>query len=357
MGRLIFAWIGLWALAGFAGQSAAQENESVCVLPAVEDVYAMYLQSGDESSAVGQHRQAVALYGCAIDIDPARPEAYKARGKVYLDYLNNLDRAIEDYTAVIERTPDDAIAYNNRGWAYQRKRLYTLAISDYDRAVEIDPALGLAYNNRGTAYVSLSKQNEAMADFQRAAELGGRSQLWALNNLGLVYRTRGQMSEALRYFREAVAADTGKTYADPYYWLGQIYFEQERFDQAAEAYESYIKLAGPDARPHAHEQLKRLDTGLNFVRLLPLLFIAAIVGLSVVGTLVSVRRKLRAHRPTSADVAPRPQRLSPTAAHTAPSTGHAPAVPSGPPVGVLLLVAAAVGALVYVLVWRRESDE
>jgi tetratricopeptide (TPR) repeat protein len=51
---------------------------------------------------------------------------------------------------------------------------YERAIQDYDQAIELDPDYALAYNNRGFAYQALGKTVEAGADFKKYEELTGQ---------------------------------------------------------------------------------------------------------------------------------------------------------------------------------------
>ena len=62
------------------------------------------------------------------------------------------DRALQDYTKVIQLNPDDASAYNNRGGAYYLKEEYKPAIVDFTKAIQLKPDYAEAYNNRGVAY-------------------------------------------------------------------------------------------------------------------------------------------------------------------------------------------------------------
>ena len=64
----------------------------------------------------------------------------------------NPDQAIAQYTQTIRREPNNAVAYNNRGIAYNRKGDTDRAIADLSQAIKIDPTYADAYNNRGTVY-------------------------------------------------------------------------------------------------------------------------------------------------------------------------------------------------------------
>ena len=82
--------------------------------------------------------------------------------------------AIGDYTKAIElgiptthhfgRNPL-AIAYLNRGFAYNGLGQYERAIEDFDRVISLDYDLStLAYVGRGDAYRNLGRDAEAEAD-------------------------------------------------------------------------------------------------------------------------------------------------------------------------------------------------
>jgi tetratricopeptide (TPR) repeat protein len=80
---------------------------------------------------------------------------------------------IEKYTAEIERNPNDALAYTNRGDTYLASLRYDDAIADYNKAISIEPTkYCFIYYSRGRAYLGLEKMNEAKKDFKKACELG-----------------------------------------------------------------------------------------------------------------------------------------------------------------------------------------
>ena len=52
----------------------------------------------------------------------------------------------------IRLDPNDALAYNNRGYAWSNKKDYDKAIADYDEAIRLDPDDATAYCDRGNAW-------------------------------------------------------------------------------------------------------------------------------------------------------------------------------------------------------------
>ncbi|MBT9438251.1 MAG: tetratricopeptide repeat protein, partial [Desulfobacterales bacterium] len=84
-------------------------------------------------------------------------EAYYNRGVAYA-FLNQYERAIEDYNKAIALDPNNAEAYNNRGVAYAFLNQYERAIADYNKAIALDPNFAMAYDNREIARSKLEEQ-------------------------------------------------------------------------------------------------------------------------------------------------------------------------------------------------------
>ena len=64
------------------------------------------------------------------------------------------------------------ITYFEKGNDYFKQGDYQKAIEQYDEAIRLDPQDALAYYNRGVAYDNLGKTIEAERDFAKAKELG-----------------------------------------------------------------------------------------------------------------------------------------------------------------------------------------
>ena len=115
------------------------------------------------------YNKAISDFTEAIRINPNYFFAYYDRGLSY-DHIREYDKAISDYTEAI-RLKEDADAYCARGWAFYEQKEYTKAINDYNEAIRLNPNFALAYTDRGTAYQKLGKLDKAKADFAKAAQL------------------------------------------------------------------------------------------------------------------------------------------------------------------------------------------
>jgi tetratricopeptide (TPR) repeat protein len=89
---------------------------------------------------------------------------------------DDLDTQISGCTADIqsglETVPADlAIAYYNRGRAYENKALHDQAIADYTEAIALRPNDADTYSNRGSIYELIGQRDKALSDYRAALNL------------------------------------------------------------------------------------------------------------------------------------------------------------------------------------------
>ncbi|HJR55871.1 MAG TPA: tetratricopeptide repeat protein, partial [Rhizomicrobium sp.] len=81
------------------------------------------------------------------------------------------DLAIADYSKIIEQTPNDRLAYSNRGAVFIKSRKYDLAIADFTKSIALNGEFYEPYFNRGLAQVGTHQFTAAIADFDKAISL------------------------------------------------------------------------------------------------------------------------------------------------------------------------------------------
>ncbi|MXV83977.1 tetratricopeptide repeat protein, partial [Candidatus Poribacteria bacterium] len=89
----------------------------------------------------------------------------------FMMMLDQIDEALKVYSRVIELSPNNAEAYNNRGCAFQMKGEYNRATADYSKAIEISPDCPIFYNNRGAAYSAKGEYDRAIEEHNKAIEI------------------------------------------------------------------------------------------------------------------------------------------------------------------------------------------
>jgi len=85
--------------------------------------------------------------------------------------VKDYDNAILFYGKTIELNPNDAIVYNNRGFAKHKLGHHKGAIADYNKAIGLNPDDAIVYNNRGIAKEDINDPQGAIADYTKAIKL------------------------------------------------------------------------------------------------------------------------------------------------------------------------------------------
>ncbi len=147
---------------------------------------------------------------------------------------------------VLAKFPDCAIAYNNRGNAYNFNGQYEKAINDFNRAIEIKPGLEIAYFNRGTVYEKLKVYDKAIADFTEALNIQPAFVMGYVDR-GAIYSRIGEYDKAYNDLTRALQLNPH--IAEAYYNLGVLYFNLKNYNLALENYnkaldiDSYLSVA------------------------------------------------------------------------------------------------------------------
>ncbi len=186
-----------------------------------------------ETFELGQDpKKAIALYGAALEKDPAHVPALIGMGRTLrsqgandqsLDYLVRAMKADDQtplvlaelaltyealgmeplaeplHREVVAMRPHLAAAHNNLGFNYLLQRRFEDAIAAFSRALNIEPENVCFKNNLGAAYALSGDEGKALQVFQTAMDKAA-----AYNNLGYLYMTDGQYDKAEKAFKRAL---------------------------------------------------------------------------------------------------------------------------------------------------------
>lgn len=143
---------------------------------------------------------------------------------------NKLNNAIDYYNRIINRNPDDALAYNNRGTVYNKLGRHELAFTDYNQAIKLKPGYSTAYSNRGVAcYMQgltgkFCSEEQSYGDFEKACSLGNCSNLKLVKILKFRVKTDNPNITDNRwaYYYQRVA-DFFNNFRSPKFYDAQTY--------------------------------------------------------------------------------------------------------------------------------------
>jgi tetratricopeptide (TPR) repeat protein len=190
--------------------------------------------------AIEVFNTALAEFPDSFSILDRRAVAYHQKGEP--------EKALADYTRMIELKPDHPDGWNGRGNLYHELKEYDKAIADYTRCIPLSPkGYGTYWSNRGISYYEKGDLDAALADLNtsivcwRDPECAG----WALLHRGLVWKKKGDLDQALADFTLSASYEPRDDCA--LYQAGCIWFMREDHEKAIECFSGAIAIRPIDA--------------------------------------------------------------------------------------------------------------
>jgi tetratricopeptide (TPR) repeat protein len=198
-------------------------------------------------------------------LHPDSPEAHFKLAEVYRNWGYD-EHAVREYRKAIRMRPETAEAYYGLGKCYQSmystkildesKRLGALAAEAFKNAIRLKPDYAEAHLGLGDAYSDLSRYDEAVEEIELAIRIRPRYRD-ACVELGFAYKSLASEQEfywitdrasreessrlavaslkkAMESLKKAIAI--AANFSDSYYWLGECYEKEKRFDDAIATY-------------------------------------------------------------------------------------------------------------------------
>ena len=150
--------------------------------------------------------------------------ALNNRGIAY-QVAGDFAHAIQDFSQVLSRDPDNQEAVNNRGALYMTQGDYDHSIVDYTKALELNPDDPITTRNRCAAYFSKGDYANAMQDCNHALTIEPQNPS-ALEMRGILHYFRGDYKSALVDEKSAVTADSSDLYPAIWMYLARVHYGQ-----------------------------------------------------------------------------------------------------------------------------------
>ncbi len=244
--------------------SAALHFYAAILLPEVRGAVPAVL-----SQAIDHYSQVVTLQPEWDNARYNRGTAYLGRGLLSMDEAADLDAAIADLSAVVDRQPMRTDPLINRGIAYyQRNGAGDLdaALADFTQAIDFAPDDYRGYYHRGLARIRAGDDGWA-DDLQRTLVLDP-DYASASNGLCWGYGVLGQPEAALPHCEEAIKNDSTGSSRDS---RAITYAQLGRYTEAVDdltAYLAWVKasypgLYGKYRGPEVEEWIRDLESGEN----------------------------------------------------------------------------------------------
>lgn len=179
----------------------------------------------------GNHQKAIEDYTHAIALVPELAEGMTYNRGISHNILKEYDKALRDFTRVVELQPLRAYPRRQRANCYANQGKWKLAIKDYDQAIARWPKDAESYLNRGLAHRVLGQIDQALSDIQRAQELDTSSAL-ASFHAGLCFLIKSNFAQASTNFSKAIQSDN--SLSDAYAKRGIVRLAQGELSSAVQ---------------------------------------------------------------------------------------------------------------------------
>lgn len=138
-------------------------------------------KSGEQAYNSGGYAKAIDLFTQVLQRDPDNLNAFLQRG-FCRSLQHEYEAAAADFTEVIARKNDHLWAYTSRGSAYSRLGKNDLALRDFDKVLALDPKNQEAYNNRGWTRKAMGDIEGACSDWKTSKKMGNAEARIILGN-------------------------------------------------------------------------------------------------------------------------------------------------------------------------------
>src|SRR5216684_473103 len=130
----------------------------------------------------------------------------------------------------------EAFRYNTLGVAYMNQQKFAEAQKYFEKALAADPKFAIARLNLGIALLSQQKLETARAALEEATRLLPNDP-YAWYNLGLLYKDTGEPEKGIEAFQHVAQLSPE---ADAHYFLGYLYTQLQRYDDAIAEFQKAI---------------------------------------------------------------------------------------------------------------------
>jgi tetratricopeptide (TPR) repeat protein len=201
-------------------------------LSSVSPTGALYILAAQTYSVVGDAAKAEESLLKAIEIEPARLQAYSMLGLMYARQ-NRLPEAAAHFQQVITRNPSSVSAGTMLGMLHEARGQLGDAEKEYRRVLSLDPQSPIAANNLAWIYIASNRNVREATELAKTALRSLPDEPNVNDTLGWIYYKQGQFSLAVQHL-EAAAAKAPDA-AQTHYHLGMAYLGYGERDRARDS--------------------------------------------------------------------------------------------------------------------------
>jgi len=182
----------------------------------------LLIMAAQTNASSGDWKRAEELLKQAIDLEPARLQAYALLGGLYTRQ-NRLDEARDQFRQVIERNPRSVPAHTMVGMLFEAQKRTPEAEESYQKALAIDPRAAVAANNLAWIYVASDRKLDEALQLAQTANQAAPDEPHINDTLGWIYCKKNMGSVAIPHLERSIKSDP----SDPavHYHLAVAYLQ------------------------------------------------------------------------------------------------------------------------------------
>jgi len=153
---------------------------------------------------------------------------------------NNLDKAVDQYKALLALYPDYSAAHNNLAWFYFQKGQLKESVGEFKEALRVDPSLSLTYYGLVRIYLYHTGDVDSAIIWSRRQLAICGEQARTYDNLGYALFGKDSLEQAVACFQKVIALDPA--YVVALFRLSDTYRMLGRFKDAIPPLEEAIRV-------------------------------------------------------------------------------------------------------------------
>lgn len=222
----------------------------------------LYYTEGTRHLLDGSYHEALSHLLKAHDLRPNDSKILNNLGMAFF-FRGRSDRAIEHIERAVIADPQNADAKVNLASIFYREKRYDEALRLYYEVLE-----NLVYSHQYRTHYNIAFVHEAMGNMREALknlELSiqeNPNYCPALFKLGNIYFENRRFDQALKYFHEGSRGECHQ-HAAPLYYKGLTLFRLQRFDEASSTFEDVIQFfPSSEFSSAAQQEMRRVQVNL-----------------------------------------------------------------------------------------------
>lgn len=190
-------------------------------------------------SLTGDFKTAIKYINDALKVDDRYRDGYVLKGSIYKTLEKN-DLALSSYQTAVQIDPDFFMGHLNTGWLLTSMEKHQLALEYYQNALELKPENLNAIYGVAKSLQDLGQYEPALAEYRKLAKIKPSFYIAYYNQGYIKHHYQKELDSATYFYGEVLSLNPN--YIHAWYQLGEVYYEQDRRDEAAKAYVEALRI-------------------------------------------------------------------------------------------------------------------